>query len=138
MKPIKNFLKVARNGDGLFEPFVNLVSEVPDGCDIPTNSTIYLRPPRPDDPPPREFEGAYFICIEQVVYISGLGPVDGCAVIKPIESDITSSTAEVIESNITGIDTGDIVLIADRRVGVDGPDGSRIVHEDSIYGVRKP
>lgn len=65
------------------------------------------------------------------------GPRPGWALVKPDDAEFSDATAVIIESAIEGIGVNDVVLIGGGGVGIEGPDGFRVVHEDQIYGVRK-
>lgn len=65
------------------------------------------------------------------------GPRPGWALVRPDDDEFSDATAVIVESAIEGIDVGDVVLIGGEGVGIEGPDGCRVIHEDQIYGVRK-
>ena len=148
MKPTPNFVKLVRKG-GLFTESVHLVDVGSKCVGFPKRGIVYTRPHGPEDPPPREYDGHTFVHFDQVVFVAAEPGVDtwgdrprlgvrrGWVQVKPTGDDFEDATAVVVDSRVDGIDDGDAVLLGGASVGVEGPDGTRIVHEDSVYGVRK-
>lgn len=149
MKPTPHFVKLIRKG-GLFADSLN-VADVGVECEnFPFHGVAYLRPPGPEDPPPREYDGHIFVHSDQVVFVDYdeefdtwdadapyYGARPGWIQVKPTGDDFEDATAVVVDSRVDDIDEGDIVLLGGAAVGVEGPNGTRIVHEDSVYGVKK-